>query len=40
VKHLHRLRDALRAAAAITTTRMPYRRPDGIFVVPLALLGP
>ncbi|HTE62559.1 MAG TPA: DUF4143 domain-containing protein [Solirubrobacteraceae bacterium] len=44
VKHLRWLRDELkgdlRAAVVITTGPHAYRRPDGIYVVPLALLGP
>lgn len=44
VKHLRWLRDQLkgelRAAVVITTGPHAYRRPDGIVVVPLALLGP
>ncbi|GLY15710.1 ATPase AAA [Kineosporia sp. NBRC 101677] len=44
VKHLHWLRemigDRLADAAVITTGRFAYRRPDGIAVVPAALLGP
>jgi hypothetical protein len=44
VKHLRWLReqigDALRAAVVITTGQYAYRRPDGVHVVPLALLGP
>jgi predicted AAA+ superfamily ATPase len=44
VRHLRWLRDELkgdlRAAVVITTGPHAYRRPDGIYVVPLALLGP
>ena len=44
VRHLRWLRerigDQLLDAAVITTGRHAYRRPDGIAVVPLALLGP
>jgi predicted AAA+ superfamily ATPase len=44
VVHLRWLRDqlgdALRAAVVVTTGPYAYRRPDGVFVVPLALLGP
>ena len=44
VRHLHWLADAigddLLDAVVITTGPHPYRRPDGIAVVPLALLGP
>jgi predicted AAA+ superfamily ATPase len=44
VAHLRWLRDQLegdlRAAVVITTGPHAYRRPDGIHVVPLALLGP
>ncbi|SEF08760.1 ATP-binding protein [Jiangella alba] len=44
VKHLlwlrERLGDDLLDAAVITTGRAAYRRPDGIAVVPAALLGP
>lgn len=44
VTHLRWLRDAmkgaLRAAVVITTGPHAYRRADGIYVVPLALLGP
>jgi uncharacterized protein len=44
VAHLRWLRDELngelRAAVVITTGPHAYRRPDGIYVVPLALLGP
>jgi predicted AAA+ superfamily ATPase len=44
VKHLRWLADQvgdrLRAAVVITTGPRAYRRADGIFVVPLALLGP
>ncbi len=44
VRHLRWLRerigDQLVDAAVITTGRHAYRRPDGIGVVPLALLGP
>ena len=44
VAHLRWLRDELkgdlRAALVITTGPHAYRRPDGICVVPLALLGP
>ena len=44
VRHLHWLRtelgDQLLDAVVITTGRHAYRRPDGIGVVPLALLGP
>lgn len=36
----HELKDDLRAAVVITTGPQAYRRPDGIYVVPLALLGP
>lgn len=34
------LKDDLRAAVVVTTGPHAYRRPDGICVVPLALLGP
>lgn len=44
VKHLHwlraRLGDDLADAAVITTGSHGYRRPDGIAVIPAALLGP
>jgi uncharacterized protein len=44
VRHLswlkERIGDQLLDAAVITTGRHAYRRPDGIGVVPLALLGP
>jgi len=44
VKHLrwlrHELKDDVRAAVVITTGPHAYRRSDGIYVVPLALLGP
>ena len=44
VKHLHWLRamigDRLADAAVVTTGQFAYRRPDGIAVVPAALLGP
>lgn len=44
VKHLHWLRDNLGDdlldAAVITTGKAAYRRPDGIAVIPAALLGP
>jgi uncharacterized protein len=44
VRHLRWLRDelgdGLRGAAVITTGPRAYRRPDGILVLPLALLGP
>jgi predicted AAA+ superfamily ATPase len=44
VKHLRWLRDQigddLREAVVVTTGPHAYRRPDGICVVPLALLGP
>jgi predicted AAA+ superfamily ATPase len=44
VKHLLWLREKmgadLRDAAVITTGRAAYRRPDGIAVIPAALLGP
>jgi hypothetical protein len=44
IAHLRWLRDELkgdlRAAVVITTGPHAYRRPDGIYVVPLALLGP
>ncbi len=44
VRHLHWLRERLGAslldAVVITTGRAAYRRPDGIAVVPAALLGP
>lgn len=44
VKHLHWLRsklgDDLLDAAVITTGPRAYRRPDGIAVIPAALLGP
>jgi uncharacterized protein len=44
VKHLtwlqERLGDQLLDAAVVTTGQHAYRRPDGIAVVPLALLGP
>jgi hypothetical protein len=42
--HLRWLReqlgDDLRAAVVVTTGPFAYRRPDGIIVAPLALLGP
>lgn len=44
VRHLHwlreRLGDDLLDAVVVTTGRYAYRRPDGIAVVPAALLGP
>ncbi|MDQ1293786.1 MAG: uncharacterized protein QG608_1667 [Actinomycetota bacterium] len=44
LKHLHwlheRLGDDLLDAVVVTTGRHAYRRPDGIAVVPAALLGP
>jgi predicted AAA+ superfamily ATPase len=44
IAHLRWLRDELkgdlRAAVVITTGPHAYRRPDGIYVVPLSLLGP
>lgn len=44
VRHLRwlkdRIGDRLLDAAVVTTGRHAYRRPDGIGVVPLALLGP
>jgi uncharacterized protein len=44
LRHLLWLRDHLGAdlidAVVITTGREAYRRPDGIAVVPAALLGP
>jgi predicted AAA+ superfamily ATPase len=44
VKHLlwlkEKLRDDLLDAVVITTGKHAYRRPDGIGVVPAALLGP
>jgi predicted AAA+ superfamily ATPase len=44
VRHLHWLRDQMPDRIAdlvvITTGTTAYRRPDGIAVVPLALLGP
>jgi predicted AAA+ superfamily ATPase len=44
VQHLHWLRqscgDAMRAGIVVTTGPQAYRRGDGIYVVPLALLGP
>jgi predicted AAA+ superfamily ATPase len=44
VKHLHWLRgklgDDLADAAVVTTGTHAYRRPDGIAVIPAALLGP
>ena len=44
VRHLHWLReqvgDDLLDAAVITTGPAAYRRPDGIAVIPAALLGP
>ncbi|GLY27807.1 hypothetical protein [Kineosporia sp. NBRC 101731] len=44
VKHLHWLRtmigDRLADAIMITNGQFAYRRPDGIAVVPAALLGP
>jgi predicted AAA+ superfamily ATPase len=44
VRHLkwlrHQLRDELRDAVIVNTGRDAYRRPDGIAVVPAALLGP
>jgi hypothetical protein len=35
-----RLKDQLVDAAVLTTGPFAYRRPDGIAVIPLALLGP
>jgi hypothetical protein len=44
VRHLHWLQDQIGPRMAdhliITTGDFAYRRPDGIAVVPLALLGP
>jgi hypothetical protein len=44
VAHLRWLRaelpDHVADAAVLTTGREAYRRPDGIAVIPLALLGP
>jgi predicted AAA+ superfamily ATPase len=44
VRHLHWLQgvlgDDLVDAIIITTGKHAYRRPDGIAVIPLALLGP
>ena len=44
VRHLHWLHDAigpgLTDAAVITTGPYAYRRPDGIAVIPAALLAP
>ncbi|WP_369806709.1 DUF4143 domain-containing protein [Mycobacterium sp. E802] len=44
VRHLHWLRgqvgDRLAASVVVTTGEFAYRRPDGVVVVPLALLGP
>lgn len=44
VKHLHwltdKIGDELLDAAIITTGRHAYRRPDGVAVIPAALLGP
>ena len=44
VAHLTWLRDRLGGdlldTAVITTGREAYRRPDGVAVIPLALLGP
>jgi predicted AAA+ superfamily ATPase len=44
VKHLHWLRDQigndLLDMLVVTTGPRAYRRPDGVAVVPLALLGP
>ena len=44
VRHLRWLSDELagdfRAGAVLTTGPQAYRRQDGVFVVPLALLGP
>ena len=44
LKHLHRLGsqldNTLLDAVVITTGRHAYRRPDGVAVVPAALLGP
>ena len=44
VKHLlwlrERLGDRLMDAVVVTTGRVAYRRPDGVAVVPAALLGP
>jgi uncharacterized protein len=44
LKHLHwlreRLGDDLLDAVVITTGKHAYRRPDGIAVIPAALLGP
>ena len=44
VRHLHwlaaRLGDELIDAVVVTTGRHAYRRPDGVAVVPAALLGP
>ncbi len=44
VRHLHWLRerigDRLAASVVVTAGRHAYRRPDGVIVVPAALLGP
>ncbi|HEX2806377.1 MAG TPA: DUF4143 domain-containing protein, partial [Kineosporiaceae bacterium] len=44
LKHLHWLRDRLGddllGSVVITTGRHAYRRPDGVAVIPAALLGP
>lgn len=44
VRHLHWFRNLIRDRAAdaliVTTGSVAYRRPDGIAVVPAALLGP
>ncbi len=44
VRHLHWLKaqmgDQLTDMVLVTTGRYAYRRPDGVAVVPLALLGP
>ncbi|MDR1294403.1 MAG: hypothetical protein LBK59_05520 [Bifidobacteriaceae bacterium] len=44
LKHLlwlrQRLGDRMADAAVLTTGELAYRRPDGIAVIPLALLGP
>jgi hypothetical protein len=44
VRHLHWLREQLgedlKDAIVLTTGQAAYRRPDGIAVIPAALLGP
>ena len=40
VRHLVWLRDRVTNLTVVTTGAHAYRRPDGVCVVPLALLGP